>query len=495
MSILGAVGSALGDVAHGAENVVNDVAKPLTGASAGQDLSHVAVVLGDAGSAVGHAAVTTLGQPAPTYQVNPQTGQTQVTQAKPEPGMVFRNMLMAGLEGLSASKPGQTPGEALGAGFAAQQKTEQQNQLLAQRQAQQQFANEMNSLRTKDYNKYIQSQIATNTARAITAREQAKLMGREYQDDLQNSYQKANAFHVSNGDTRVGTLPAGNEMQELQSFKADHPGLLTDFAQGQVTVVARPDGGYDIWRAGDLNAPTKADIQRITGFKNGQPVYQTMKAGTISNRMANAVESANQMLISRHNLETSTIKRNAAEANASNARAQAAGAERQQIDSTRTLGSLSAQMTRLSKQIWTKNPDGSLAQINTPEAAQAKRQYDQLQQQYAKLTGAPYNPQDLGATPLTQKNAVWVIGPDGVGYAVPTAHMGDALAHGGKLAKWGTGAAASKTLTFYNSAGASKTVQANDAAAINAAVNAGFSSTTPIATPQQKTTFMAEPTQ
>lgn len=462
MSILGSIGNVLGDVAHGAEKF-------------------------------GEGAIQAAGQPAPTYSVDPTTGQTVTTQGKASAPQFFHNMLMGALAGAAAASRAHaaTVAGGLGAGFEAQRQMQQQNQDRAQQQAQQQFSNEMAAMKENDYRKYLgvqttlmNSEITKNHSEGALEDEQTKHMAGE-------SYQSQVDGYRTAGDDYLGAISADQFAKEgTAALSQLHPEWAQKLANHELVWAINPDTNelevYDT--AGSKFKPIDKDVtvQRIG--PGGKMTTQVYKAGTISRDQANLAVTAAAKANQDYLLGQARTRAQNAAADASEARATRDRTDTQFADEQREEARVATQLSNLAKGIWQKDLAGNVVEMTTPEAKRNKAIYDQLQQKYAKLTGAQFTPDVTGQSQHDVSNSYWMVNPQGQGGWVSKGLYSQAVAKGYRIGAQNraqAGAAQGQTAQrLWKPDGSFKDFPANDPDAIAKALQQGWSDTAPAALTQ-----------
>lgn len=262
MSILGDVGNALGAVAKPVENAVAPVVQPIEHGL--EDF--------------GHGAVQLLGKPAPQYAVNPQTGQMVTTQGPATAGDMFKKMLLGALGGLAAEKRGQTFGESMGAGFSNVLRQQQQQKLMAEQKAQDEFANHMRVLQQTDKEKAFKVQSVLAVAREKQLAAQTRELDTQSQATMQRMFQSAVGNYSKIGYSLLGSFPKNTtESQAIVELSKKNPSLPHDLAAGSISLLVDPSGGFNVYQTShSLASPIPEPI--TVNYGNG--LTRTIAAGT-----------------------------------------------------------------------------------------------------------------------------------------------------------------------------------------------------------------------
>jgi hypothetical protein len=271
-------------------------------------------------STLGHQMVEGMGQPAPQYQVDPQTGTTVPVQGEPAPGQMFKNLLVGALSGLAAGAQVRGGfGAQVGAGFEAAQQQKVRQDQLARANAQQQFENQQQTQQNIDLHTMRQAQLAAlqqKTIQDAAAFDQAQKKGGleigKMEQDLADSY-NANLMAGAKPFQHMGQeVPAFNTLQQAEDFANSHP---EDVVAGFTTQIHRtPDGKWQITQLPTteqeytFNIGGKEIKQRMTPAQ-AQAVYNAQLSAkktnadiaeanartNLLNKQANTIPDANDM--------------------------------------------------------------------------------------------------------------------------------------------------------------------------------------------------------
>jgi len=239
---------------------------------------------------LGQKMVEGTGQPAPQYQIDPDTGTTVPVQGEPAPGQMFKNLLVGALSGLYAGSQVRGGfGAQVGAGFEGAQEQKARQDQTARTNAQQQFQNQEQAQQDMDAHTLRKAQLAALQQKSIQdaalfeqAKQKNSLDIGKLEQGLADSY-NANLMAGAKPFQHMGQeVPAFDTLQQAEDFANSHP---EDVVSGFTTQIHRtPDGKWQI-----TQLPTTE--QEYTFDIGGKKVTQRMNpaaAQTVYNAIASA---------------------------------------------------------------------------------------------------------------------------------------------------------------------------------------------------------------
>lgn len=204
-----------------------------------------ASAIGNEAQKLGNDLVSNAGRPAPTYSVDPTTGQMQTQQGPATKGNFFKSMLTGALLGLASGAGADNPAAAFGAGAGGVIRNNQQQDQLARQQATQDYQTQLTAQQNQrdvaaanDLHKLQQLRIvdqgARNTSDALQGKinqwqldHQGMQMAQQYEDTLR----KADYSPVAHADS----------VTDLHSLVEKNPEYAGAFARGEIAMVPTYD--------------------------------------------------------------------------------------------------------------------------------------------------------------------------------------------------------------------------------------------------------------
>lgn len=292
-----------------------------------------ASAIGNEAQKLGNDLVNNAGRPAPTYSVDPTTGQMQTQQGPATKGNFFKSMLTGALLGLAAGAGADNPAAAFGAGAGGVIRNNQQQDQLTRQQATQNFQSQLTAQQNQrevaaasDAHKLAQLRgVAANLD--IAGRQEAMTQsGLLFPLQLKDAADKLAKDYSADGYSSVGDPIASDA--DMVAFQAQHPDYANSFAKHLFHLVpqfeATGDGkvkpaGYSVMvRAPgytDPNAPNARPYTMPEVGADGKILWHTVPAGASTEMEAQAHRSmAFANVLKQMEAQASTSHENAAAA-------------------------------------------------------------------------------------------------------------------------------------------------------------------------------------